>query len=315
MTTGVFKYMSESAQHSLYRNGLVYMQRDAVGDDSTWVGTDLVDYQIEVGDARALADGESKVLARHGFELMHQPVDHLQIDFFDNHSLLSAYYPDCERIIQEVTGARLVRAFDHNVRSAQGKESQRKIVNGQNIQGPVHVVHGDYTLTSAPDRLRQLCSPPKTNDTYASRLSAGESLLDDPVVLEAMREGRFAIINVWRNIVDDPVEVNPLALCDASTVDPEDLVVFEIRYADRIGENYFAKYSQRHKWWYFPRMTKDEALLIKQWDSEGGVAVSKGSFSDSDISTFSFHTAFEDPNTADDAPDRWSIEVRCAVLY
>ena len=26
-------------------------------------------------------------------------------------------------------------------------------------------------------------------------------------------------------------------------------------------------------------------------------------------------TAFEDPDTAPDAPDRWSIEVRCAVVY
>ena len=31
--------------------------------------------------------------------------------------------------------------------------------------------------------------------------------------------------------------------------------------------------------------------------------------------TFSFHSAFEDPGTPDDAPDRWSIEVRCMVVY
>ena len=31
--------------------------------------------------------------------------------------------------------------------------------------------------------------------------------------------------------------------------------------------------------------------------------------------TFSFHSAFEDPMTAPDAPDRWSIEVRCVALY
>ena len=41
----------------------------------------------------------------------------------------------------------------------------------------------------------------------------------------------------------DPVEINPLALCDASTVSPQDLVVFEIHYADRVGENYFAKHN------------------------------------------------------------------------
>lgn len=31
--------------------------------------------------------------------------------------------------------------------------------------------------------------------------------------------------------------------------------------------------------------------------------------------TFSFHSAFEDPASPPDAPDRWSIEVRCMVIY
>ena len=31
--------------------------------------------------------------------------------------------------------------------------------------------------------------------------------------------------------------------------------------------------------------------------------------------TFSFHSAFKDPATPADAPDRWSIEVRCIVIY
>lgn len=315
MTIGVFKYMNSGSMSSLYRNGLVYMQRDASGDDSRWVGTDLVNSTLEVGNARELPLPLRKSLARNGFELLYEPIEYLGVDFFDSDSLLRTYYPDCERIIRTATGAKIVKAFDHNVRSAQGKASKKKLQNGQNIQGPVHVVHGDYTLTSSADRLRQLCSPPKTNDTYAAALEPGRSLLDEADVQAAMRDGRFAIINVWRNIVEDPVEINPLALCDAATVDPEDLVVFEIRYADRVGENYFAKHSNKHAWWYYPKMTRDEALLIKQWDSEGGVARSKGTLPDFEHSTFSFHTAFEDPATPDDAPDRWSIEVRCAVIY
>ena len=66
-------------------------------------------------------------------------------------------------------------------------------------------------------------------------------------------------------------------------------------------------------------MTRDEALLIKQWDSAGEMARSKGARADAEgadlSSTFSFHSAFKDPATPPDAPDRWSIEVRCAVLY
>jgi hypothetical protein len=46
--------------------------------------------------------------------------------------------------------------------------------------------------------------------------------------------------------------------------------------------------------------------------SEG--AVSDGTDAEAPC-TFSFHSAFEDPATPLDAPDRWSIEVRCIVLY
>jgi hypothetical protein len=115
------------------------------------------------------------------------------------------------------------------------------------------------------------------------------------------------------------VATHPLALCDAQTVDPEDLVVFEIHYQDRVGENYFARHSGRHRWYYYPQITRNEALLIKQWDSEGALARTKGGRGDStaplEPSTFSLHSAFEDPTTPPDAPDRWSIEVRCFALY
>ncbi len=66
-------------------------------------------------------------------------------------------------------------------------------------------------------------------------------------------------------------------------------------------------------------MTRDEVLLIRQWDSSGEFASSNGKYRDAPTSdspcTFSFHSAFEDPTTPIDAPERWSIEVRCAALY
>ena len=138
-------------------------------------------------------------------------------------------------------------------------------------------------------------------------------------VEQAIGDRRFAIVNVWRNIAREPVATRPLALCDAASVHPEELIVFEIHYKDRIGENYFAKHDPRHRWIYWSAMTCDEALLVKQWDSAGEMAHSKGARADAVSEdrpcTFSFHSAFEDPATPPDAPDRWSIEVRCAALY
>ena len=187
------------------------------------------------------------------------------------------------------------------------------------MQGPAHLVHGDYTLTSAPQRLRDLARPPTLNDTYRTALPEGATLLDGQAVEEAVESGRFAIVNLWRNIAREPVATRPLALCDAASVRPEELVVFEIHYGDRVGENYFAKHDPRHRWVYWSAMTREEALLIKQWDSAGELARSEGARADAEgvdgPCTFSFHSAFEDPATPPDAPDRWSIEVRCAVLY
>ena len=104
-------------------------------------------------------------------------------------------------------------------------------------------------------------------------------------------------------------------------MNPEDLVVFEIHYHDRVGENYFAKHAVQHSWWYYPAITRDEVILIKQWDSFGELARSAGARADSSVEgaqapcTFSFHTAFKDPTIPPGSPDRQSIEVRCIVLY
>ncbi len=319
MRLGVFHYMQPSAETSLYRNGRVLTRRDRDGSDSGRVGVDLEEREMAVLDARSLPLSGQPTLAANGFELVRQPMADPDLDFLDHEAVVRAYYPECAGIVQAATGAATVAAFDHNVRSATGKSGQQRIAGGQQVQGPAHLVHGDYTLTSAPQRLRDLARPPTLNDTYRTALPEGATLLDGQAVEEAVESGRFAIVNVWRNIAREPVATRPLALCDAASVRPDELVVFEIHYGDRVGENYFAKHDPRHRWVYWSAMTRDEALLIKQWDSAGELARSEGARADAEGAdgpcTFSFHSAFEDPATPPDAPDRWSIEVRCAVLY
>ncbi|MDE0408011.1 MAG: CmcJ/NvfI family oxidoreductase [Alphaproteobacteria bacterium] len=316
---GVFHYMQPSAESSLYRNGRVLTRRDRDGSDSDRLGVDLEERDMPILNARGLAPGDQPTLAANGFELLRRPMADPDLDFLDHDAVVRAYYPECADIVRAATGAATVAAFDHNIRSATGKSGQQRIAGGQQVQGPAHLVHGDYTLTSAPQRLRDLARPPTLNDTYRTVLPEGATLLDRQAVEEAVESGRFAIVNLWRNIAREPVATRPLALCDAASVRPEELVVFEIHYGDRVGENYFAKHDPRHRWVYWSAMTRDEALLIKQWDSAGELARSKGARADAEGAdgpcTFSFHSAFEDPATPPDAPDRWSIEVRCAVLY
>jgi len=262
---GTFRYMQTSAESSLYRNGKVLSRRDRDGSDSGLLGVDLEDREMAILDARTVTQAEQPTLSANGFELVERPSADPDLDFLDHDVVARAYYPECAEIVRAATGAATVAAFDHNVRSATGKSGKRRIAGGQQVQGPAHLVHGDYTLTSAPQRMRDLARPPTLNDTYRTVLAEDETLLDAAAVEQAITDGRFALINLWRNIAREPVATRPLALCDGMSVHPEELVVFEIHYSDRIGENYFAKHDDRHRWVYWSAMTRDEALLIKQW--------------------------------------------------
>ncbi|MEM9176964.1 MAG: CmcJ/NvfI family oxidoreductase [Myxococcota bacterium] len=315
MTLATLNYLDASIESSLRRTGKLLLRRDLDGSDSGFEGVTFEKREVELHDGRAAGCS----LARHGFEVRVHPLADPAFDFLKDEPVVTAYYADCAALIREATGAAQVYAFDHNVRSAAGKASKERIDGGQEVQGPARVVHGDYTLTSAPDRLRQLARPPGSNDTYAPLLAPGETLIPEADAEHAIAEGRYAFINVWRNIDDAPVESDPLVLCAADSVEPPDLAVFELHYSDRIGENYWSKWAPRHAWYTYPGLERDEALLIKQWDSAGPLARSEGAKGDAEAPdepcTFSFHTAYFDPETMATARPRWSIEVRCIAIY
>lgn len=78
---------------------------------------------------------------------------------------------------------------------------------------------------------------------------------------------RFAIINVWRAIAQ-PIQESPLAVCDAQSIAPTDLVAGDLVYRDHVGETYLVTYNSQHQWFYFPQMHRDEARFIKCFDSD-----------------------------------------------
>jgi hypothetical protein len=124
-----------------------------------------------------------------------------------------------------------------------------------------------------------------------------------PEEAEQLLQGRVQIINLWRPI-RGPLHDAPLAVCDAQTVSPDDLVPSDLIYPHRVGETYGVKYNPAHRWFYIPEMRTDEVLLLKCYDSElDGRA------------RFLPHTAFVDPTTPPDAPPRESIELRTLVFH
>jgi len=181
-------YLAASVESSLYRNGKVFTHRDRDGNDEAYHGAAMEQRDVVINDARRLDRSWRRQLEVHGFELLHRPLQRPDLQFFGYRQVVQEYYPECAEIVRRATNAAQVLAFDHNIRWAAGKESRTRIAGGQQIQRPIHVVHGDYTLASASQRLRDLASPPGVNDTLRSVLAEGESPLTADVVSRTLDE-------------------------------------------------------------------------------------------------------------------------------
>ena len=143
-------------------------------------------------------------------------------------------------------------------------------------------MHNDYTVRSGPQRVLDLL---------------------DEEDAEIFRRHRFAIVNVWRSI-GAPVETTPLAIADARSMATEDFVAADRVHPNRIGEIYQVAHSTHHRWFYFPEMRRDEALLLKCYDS-----------ATDGRARFTAHAAFDDPTASHDAAPRESIEVRTLISF
>lgn len=109
--------------------------------------------------------------------------------------------------------------------------------------------------------------------------------------------------NVWRPI-NVPAQDQPLAVCDASSIEQKDLIPTDLIDEQRTGEIYSVAYNPEQRWFYFPDLQPGEAMLLKCYDSmEDGRA------------RFTAHTTFTDPTAPADAPARESIEARTFAFF
>lgn len=69
----------------------------------------------------------------------------------------------------------------------------------------------------------------------------------------------------------NPVEDHSLALCDGSTVRPEDLIASDIITDNYRGESLQPLFRDHYKWHFLSNQTKDEVLLLKMYDSSSSV--------------------------------------------
>jgi len=244
----------------------------APGGSDTRSGGTPDPHRVAIHNGRPLA--ERFALERNGFRFVRH--DTKVKDFYDEDEIARVYYPEMVELIKAESGAKRVVVFDHTLRTADSEMRESK-----KIRDVVSRVHNDYTEWSAPQRVRDIL----------------------PDEAEELLQRRFAIIQTWRPI-RHPVETNPLAMADAQTLAPDDMIVSERRAPGRIGQTYAIRYNPAHKWYWFPRMRREEAYVFKVFDSmKDGRA------------RWTAHTAFEDPTTPPNARPRESIEIRTMAFF
>jgi hypothetical protein len=231
-----------------------------------------VKHTMRIYDGRGVSD--RLTLDREGFALVRH--ESKVINFYDADEVRSIYYPEVERLVKQALGATRVVVFDHNVRC---RPMAKAGENG--AREPVKFAHNDYTVKSGPQRVRDLL----------------------PDEADELLKHRFVEINVWRPI-RGPVEESPLAVCDAESMTIRDFIASDLRYRDRTGEVYSVAFNPTHRWFYFPKMQRNEALLLKCFDSaEDGRA------------RFTAHTGIDDPTSPPNAAPRESIESRTLAFF
>lgn len=229
-----------------------------------------VEHVVTVQDGRT----EPAVLDTHGFEML----GHARpaVDWDDAEAVAEAYYGQVSALVLERTGGNRTFLFDHTVRH--GDEAVRA---ARGVREPAYGVHNDYTHWSSRKRMRDLL----------------------PEEAETLVQRRFAIVQVWRPI-RRPIKADPIAIADARTIRESDLIPVNRISPGRVGETWQIARHPRQRFYWFPRMTPDEALLFKVYDS-----------ATDGRARFTPHTAFRLPTQDATTPPRESCEVRMFVFF
>ena len=233
-------------------------------EKSYWPGED---HAMTLTDMRPLQ--QELTVDRNGFALLNHTTS--VTDFFDPRQVEEVFFPEVLALAKQLNQAEHAVAFGPVPRSDDPNAKQGRL--------PAFGAHVDYGRRTVMEMTRPL--------------------LGDKA--EYWFSKRMVLMNFWRPITT--VYRTPLALCDASSVSPDDMNDSEIRgglddpnRAPLYGYN--LSYNPAHRWYYVPRMRPDEMFAFKLYDSDASRPQWVG------------HTAFSDPESPTDAPPRQSMEVR-----
>ncbi len=232
---------------------------------------------IQIEDARARSSPPS--LEREGFAL----ISHKSAvaDFRSADEVARLHPAEIEQLALALSGAdRATVTAPGVLRFSESSPDSGRLNNSRPARF-IHIDISDPTAKAFADRSR-----PKD--------------IDRPV-------RRFAHYNVWRVLSSPPQDV-PLAVCDASSLSPPDLVeadaVFDVPGKPEWSfEGLLVRHNPNHRWSYFSNMSRDEVLVFKTNDSDPAHPHHVP------------HTAFNDPTCPPGVTPRASLEMRVICYW
>jgi hypothetical protein len=233
--------------------------------------------RVRIEDARSR--DTAPTLEREGIAIV--PHSSHIADFRDAAQVTARHPAEIEQLILELSGADAVSVTGAGVL----RFGERSLDSGRlNNSRPARFIHIDCSDATAA--------------AFAERSRPKD-------VARSIR--RFAHYNIWRTFSPPPQDV-PLALCDARTVEPRDLVpadaVFDVAGQPEWSfEGLVIQFNPRHRWLYFSGMTREEVIVFKTNDSSRGEP--------SQVP----HSAFDDPSCPGGMPPRCSIEMRACAYW
>lgn len=233
--------------------------------------------RVQIEDARS--SGSAPTLAREGIAIV--PHSSCIGDFRDAAEVAARHPAEIEQLVLELSGADAVSVTGAGVLRFGERSPDSGRLNNSRPARFIHIDTSNATASAFAERGR-----PKGN---------------------ARPIRRFAHYNVWRTFSPPPQDV-PLAVCDARTVEPRDLVpadaVFDVAGQPEWSfEGLVVRFNPRHRWLYFSGMSREEVIVFKTNDS-----------SPAEPSQVP-HSAFDDPSCPPGVPPRCSIEMRACAYW
>ncbi|MGB0697419.1 MAG: CmcJ/NvfI family oxidoreductase [Rhodospirillaceae bacterium] len=212
---------------------------DAGGVSGEVIAPELVKTAITLRDLRR---GEATVsFAQDGLAFLQAPSAIASFETATESPWRSRYDQELSALLTETLAAAEVVIFDHTLRIDAAAAERR----------PARNVHNDYSREGARQRLIEVLGPERA---------------------EAWEGGHYAFINVWRP-VGAPINTAPLGFVRPASIAPEDWILLDLIYPDRIGQILGLTANPAHDWVYLSKMTRDEVALFTIYDNTGAPTV------------------------------------------